>query len=116
MVERSDEEELDLTRPEHLAIQILLHDKVSHLELSIYEIFHYRLGSALWTYHRDSDKQDLNDLLKPLRSLTDILGNTFDKSCISQMKLLAMNQEAGPLHFHFLVEEKPGSSSIFWKY
>ena len=73
--------------------------KVSHLELSIHELCHYRLGPALWTYCRD--RSDLNDLLMPLRSPTDILGNTFDKNCIGQMKLLAMIHEAGLLHFHY---------------
>ena len=72
---------------------------VSHLELSIHKICHYRLGPALWTYHRNSD--NLKDLLMPLRSPTDILGNTFDKNCLGQMKLFAMIHEAGLLHFHF---------------
>ena len=76
------------------------HDKVSHLELSIHEIFRYRLGPALWTYRRDSDKgQDLDDLIMPLRSPTDILGNTFDKNCTGQMKLLVVIYEAGLLDF-----------------
>ena len=71
--------------------------KLSYLELSIYEVRHYRVkGSALWTYRLD--KPDLDDL-KPLRSPTDILGNTFDKNCIGQMKLLPMILEAGLLHF-----------------
>ena len=73
-----------------------------YLELSIHEIFHYRLGPALWTYHRDSDKPGLDDLLMPLRSPTDILGNTFDKNCIGQMKLLAMIHGAGLFEFYMV--------------
>ena len=91
-------------------------EKVLHLELSIHELCHYRLGPALWTYRRDSDKPDLDDLLMPLRSPTDILGNPFDKNCICQMKLLAMIHEAGLLHFHFRDGKDPGLSSIFWEY
>ena len=84
-----------------------------HLELSIHEICHYRLGPALWTYRRDSDKgRDLDDLLKPLRSLTDISSNTFDKNLIGQMKLFAMIHEVGLLDFHSPVKKDPGLSSI----
>ena len=98
----------NLARSSHLRFK---HDKVSHLELSIHEIFRYRLGPALWTYRRDSDKgPDLEDLLMPLRSPTDILGNTFDKNCIGQMKLLAVIYDAGLLHFP--VRKDPGLSSI----
>ena len=85
-------------------------DEESHLELSIHEIFRYRVGPALWTYRGCSDKPDLDDL-EPLRSPTDTLGITFDKNCIIQMKLLAMEfddvryhhlliGEAEPLHLH----------------
>ena len=104
LVERSDFEECsdseghsslkrpgDSERPSNASL--------SFLELSIHEIRHYRLGPALWTYRGDSDKPDLDDLLMPLRSPTDILGNTFDKNCIGQMKLLPMILEAGLLHF-----------------
>ena len=52
-------------------------NEVSHLELSIHEICHYRVGPTMWTYRRDSDKPDLDDS-KPLRSPADILGITFD--------------------------------------
>ena len=62
---------------------------LSYLELSIYEIRHYRVkGSALWTYRLD--KPNLDDL-KPLRSPTDILGTTLDENCMIQIKLFAMN-------------------------
>ena len=50
-------------RPSNPRLQRFKHDKVSHLELSIHEIFRYRIGPALWTYRRDSDKgRDLDDL------------------------------------------------------
>ena len=65
-------------------------NEVSHLELSIHEICHYRVGPTLWTYCRDSDKPDL-DGSNPLRSLADILGIKFDNDCIRQMQLLAMD-------------------------
>ena len=106
----------NLARSSNPSLQRFKHDKVSHLELSIHEIFRYRIGPVLWTYRRDSDKPDLDDLLMPLRSPTDILGNPFDKNCICQMKLLAMIHEAGLLHFHFRDGKDPGLSSIFWKY
>ena len=109
--ERSDSEEFsnsekhsDLERPSKWK---------RHLELSIHEICHYRLGPALWTYCRDSDKgRDLDDLLMPLKSPTDILSNTFDKNFIGQMKLLAMIHEAGLLNFHSPLAKDPGLSSI----
>ena len=105
--ERSDSEECsdfgehsNSERPSNPWLQRYKHDKVSHLELSIHEIFRYRIGPALSTYRRDSDKgRDLDDLIMPLRSPTDILGNTFDKNCIGQMKLLAVIYEAGLLEF-----------------
>ncbi|EDR10514.1 uncharacterized protein LACBIDRAFT_293553 [Laccaria bicolor S238N-H82] len=84
-------------------------ERPAHLELSIHEICHYRLGPALWTYRRDSDKPDLDELLMPLRWPTDILGNTFDKNCMGQMKLLAMIHEAGLLHFQNLGKD-PGAN------
>jgi len=37
-------------------------NRIFHLELSIHEICHYRVGPALWTYHGHSDKPDLDDL------------------------------------------------------
>jgi hypothetical protein len=78
-------------------------DEISHLELSIHEICHYHVGPALWTYRGDSDKQDFDDLM-PLKSPTDILGITFDKNCMRQMKLLAM--EFDDHHYrHFLIDE-----------
>ena len=90
----------NLARSSNPSLQRFKHDKVSHLELSIHEIFRYRLGPALWTYRRDSDKgRDLDDLIMPLRSPTNVLGNTFDKNCIGQMKLLAVIYEAGLLRF-----------------
>jgi hypothetical protein len=67
-------------------------NEVLHLELSIHEICHYRVGPALRTYRGDLDdldEPDLNDS-KPLRWPLDILGITFDKNCKIQMKLLAM--------------------------
>ena len=105
LVERSDSEEFsdseecsDSERPNNSPLSFK-HDKGSHLELSIHELCHCRVGPALWTYHRDSDKPDLDDLLMPLKSPTDILGNAFDKNCIGQMKLLAMIHEAGLVDF-----------------
>jgi len=77
--------------------------EASHLELSIHEICHYRVGPALWTYRGDSDKQDLDDL-KLLGSPTDILGITFDKKCIIQMKPLAMEFD-DDRHRHLLIDE-----------
>ena len=65
-------------------------NKVFHIELSIHETCHYHVGPALWTYHGDLDKPDLDDL-KPLRSPAEILGITFDNDCICQMQLLAMD-------------------------
>ena len=126
--ERSDSEECsdfgehsNSERPSNLARssnprpQRFKHDKVSHLELSIHEIFRYRLGPAVWTWRRDSDKgRDLDDLIMPLRSTTNILGNTFDKNCIGQTKLLAVIYEAGLLDFAW--GKDPGLSYIFWKY
>ena len=114
LVEHSDSEEFsdsdecsNSERPDNAL-------KALHLELSIHELCHYRLGRALWTYRRDSDKVDFNDLLMPLRSPTDIFGNSFDENCIGQMKLLAMIEEAGFLLFHGGIDW--GLSSIFWKY
>ena len=78
-------------------------NEVSHLELSIHESLHYRVGLALWTYRGDSDKPDLDDL-KPLRSPTNILGITFDKHCIIQMKLLAMEFDEDRYR-HLLIDE-----------
>ena len=78
----------------------------SHLELSVHEICHYRLGPVLWTYHRDSDKPNLDDLLMLLRSPTDILSNTFDKNFTGQMKLLTIIHEATLLPWP--IREKPG--------
>ena len=65
-------------------------NEVSHLELSIHEICHYRVGPTMWTYRRDSDKPHLDDS-KPLRSPVDILGIIFDNDCIRQMQLLVMD-------------------------
>ena len=120
--ERSDSEECsdfgehsNSERPSNPRLRRFEHDKVSHLELSIHEIFRYRIGPALWTYRRDPDKgRDFDDLIMPLRSPTDILGNTFDKNCIGQMKLLAVIYEAGLLKFTW--GKDPGLSYIFWKY
>ena len=91
-------------------------NKVSHLELSIHEILHYRVGPALWTYRGDSDNPDLDDL-KPLRSPTDVLGITFDNHCIRQMQLLAVHFDYERYH-HLLIDEaelllwyRPGLSS-----
>ena len=78
-------------------------NKVSHLELSIHEICHYRVGPALWAYRGDSEKPDLNDL-KPLKSPADILGITFDNDYIRQMQLLAMDFDYARYR-HLLVDE-----------
>ena len=75
--------------------------KLSYLELSIYEVRHYRVkGSALWTYRLD--KPDLDDL-KPLRSPTDILGTTLDENCMIQIKLFVMNFDHH--HSDLLIDE-----------
>lgn len=76
-------------RPSNVSLSAFEPNEVSHLELSIHESLHHRVGPALWTYRGDSDKPDLDDL-KPLRSPTDILGITFGKQCMIQMKLFAM--------------------------
>ena len=78
-------------------------NEVSHLELSIHESLHYRVGPALWTYRGDSDKPDLDDL-KPLRSPTDTLGITFDKHCIIPMTLSSMEFD-DDRYRHLLVDE-----------
>jgi hypothetical protein len=75
-------------RPNNAPLSFNLNE-VFHLELSIHEIYRYRVnGPALWTYCGNSQKPDFDDL-KPLRSPSD-LGITFDEDCIHQMKLLAL--------------------------
>jgi hypothetical protein len=102
----SDEEQpsddTDEEGPSH-ASRSFAPKQVSHLELSIHEICHYRVGPALWTYREDSDKRDL-DNLKPLRSPTDILGITFDKHCMVQIKLFAVKFDH-ERYRHLLIDE-----------
>ena len=111
-------------RPSNVSLSAFEPNEVSHLKLSIHERLHYRVGPALWTYRRDSDKPDLDDL-KPLRSPTDTLGITFDKHCIIQMKLFAMEFD-DDRYRHLLIDEAElphlhrgitlGLSQICWKY
>jgi len=91
-------------RPSNVSLSAFEPNEVSHLELPIHEICHYRVGPALWTYRGDSDKPDLDDF-KPLRSPTpDTLGITFDKNCIFQMKLFATKFD-GHRYGHLLINE-----------
>ena len=89
--------------PSNVSLSAFEPNEVSHLEFSIHEIVHYRVGPALWIYRGDSDKPDLDDL-KPLRSPTDTFGITFDRNCIFQMKLFAMRFD-GRRYGHLLIDE-----------